>query len=570
MRKIVNIASILGVMSSSLLASYPVFSQESGCNVFRYNYGKETGIRVLHSCEYLATGEVGVPEPESPEEPSEPVTGPSEEDMQAWVTFINNNCSNFEGVSYDNLEDMQNHPTPWMCEGEEGSLPPPAPTYFTDGFMFRDMPITSLAGFSYLTSMPNLSLDNSQVTNLSGLEGLSSMMGLEFFGGPLNDISAISSLQEVSYLSFVEVPNLTSLSSLSNITQVESLDIYLTGLSSLQGLNNVSSVNQVLYIEDNSNLTTLDGLESLTTAGGVFVANNSNLQDIRALSNLGQAEMVDFEGSTGSIVNRMSEESAFCTAVSNGNIGMLQGASYNDVCEGEMVSEDGGSDGAGWVAFVNSQCHNSEQFETIEDVESIYLNCDNESFGALPDPEPVQLSGNFSFSHLSDITGLSYLNFIPNELNLSGNSIVDASPLNNLISINVLDMSSNSIEMLPVLSSLDNFGILDFSGNELLNLNGLPPINNPSGSLYFADNLIDSVTALINTTAIGYLDLQGNPLVDIEGLSNLRSGTVNLPDLMDGLQLSSYSDFCGAIRSGNVTLVSGSYSDVCEEAAEGE
>lgn len=565
MKKVFSGICVTGILSASVLTSFSLFAQESGCNIFRYNFGKESSIRVVHSCEAIATGEVGIPESPPSEPEPEPEVGPSQEDKDEWVAFINDNCMNFDDVTFDNLEGIQNYQGTWMCQGAVTELPPPAPTYFSDGFMISDMPLTSLSGFSAVTSMPNLSLDNVPVTSLAGMEGITSMMGLEVFGGeegsPLNDISALSSLQTIDYLSLVYVPNLTDISSLSNLTALKNLDLTETGVSSLSALSNLTSVEFGFYLADNPNLRSLDGLENLTSVGTLFVEYNYNLEDVTGISNLSQADIVGFAESTYNITTKMSADSPFCENARGGGIRRIEGAELPDICE-----EGGSSQESAWAMFVNVECHNYEDFyypETTADVENMYLKCNNEFFVELPPAEPTRLNGNFSFSHLRDISGLSLVRESDTELNLSGNEIVDASPLSGLINVNQLIASSNQIENFPNLSSLENFSMLDFSSNNLMNLNGLPSISNPIGGLFFQDNQISNVDGLINTTEVGYLNLTINPIEDFQGLANISSGNIELPPIGGASLLAFDTPFCQGVKNGSVTLINVSESDIC-------
>jgi hypothetical protein len=88
---------------------------------------------------------------------------------------------------------------------------------------------------------------------------------------------------------------LTNLNGLSALTSVgkntnagdQSIDIERNpALKSINGLRNLSGVSGRLVINDNNVLPTLDGLEKITQAGGLFVTANDSLANINGLSSL--------------------------------------------------------------------------------------------------------------------------------------------------------------------------------------------------------------------------------------------------------------------------------------------
>jgi hypothetical protein len=87
----------------------------------------------------------------------------------------------------------------------------------------------------------------------------------------------------------IENTALTSLTGLENITTVGGnlMIVSNDALTSLTGLENMTSVDGVLWINYNSSLTSLTGLDNITTVGGgVMIDNNTSLTNLSGLGNL--------------------------------------------------------------------------------------------------------------------------------------------------------------------------------------------------------------------------------------------------------------------------------------------
>lgn len=84
-------------------------------------------------------------------------------------------------------------------------------------------------------------------------------------------------------------PSLTSLSGLNNISTAGTLSVQqMTNLPNLQGLNSLTVVNQNILIVNNPAMISLDGLNNLieVTSGSFYLHVLENLQSIVAISNL--------------------------------------------------------------------------------------------------------------------------------------------------------------------------------------------------------------------------------------------------------------------------------------------
>ena len=159
--------------------------------------------------------------------------------------------------------------------------------------------IADLSGFSGLTEIIGefLIKENSLLTSLDGLDGLQRVISLKIDANfNLVSISALSNLEE-----FIELPNedfnartlsiintgVTSLAGLEKIISLQNLIISSTSITSLQGLDNLEVVNRILTLSINTSLESLSGLQSLQTIGEfVTISLNESLMTISGLNNL--------------------------------------------------------------------------------------------------------------------------------------------------------------------------------------------------------------------------------------------------------------------------------------------
>jgi hypothetical protein len=136
----------------------------------------------------------------------------------------------------------------------------------------------------------NVTIEGSDITNLNGINNLSSIGGtLEIQGSSLTDLSGLEGLTSIGS-SFVIQNNLAlpDLSGLQGIASIGgSLIISYNDLGTLWGLASLTTVGEDLVIGHEQNLITLTGLESLSFIGGnLSVYTTSHLANLTGLANL--------------------------------------------------------------------------------------------------------------------------------------------------------------------------------------------------------------------------------------------------------------------------------------------
>ena len=108
------------------------------------------------------------------------------------------------------------------------------------------------------------------------------------------------------------------------------------------------------------------------------------------------------------------------------------------------------------------------------------------------------------------------------QLDLSGCSITDLSPLSVCTSLEELDLSDNYISDISTLLDLPKLRVLDLSSNMISDIRPLMSITTLE-HLNLADNKITSVTALSELKQLKELVLSGNELDGTQGLAKLSS-----------------------------------------------
>ncbi len=154
--------------------------------------------------------------------------------------------------------------------------------------------LNTLNGLHNITSVANLLLiqHNDNLTTMNGLESL------EYVGtilnitmnDNLNNLTGLGSLTQVNGARITYNDNLTTLEGVENLNSMGSQNLLIEhndSLSSIIGLEGLSTVEGNLTIQYNNSLTTLEGLENLSMVQDYFsITNNQSLVALSGLENL--------------------------------------------------------------------------------------------------------------------------------------------------------------------------------------------------------------------------------------------------------------------------------------------
>ena len=159
-------------------------------------------------------------------------------------------------------------------------------------------PITDLSPLAGLTSVGALLIYNTSITDLSGLESITSIEGPVRIANNANLVSlnGIQNAQGITSIFLEDNDVLEDISAFGNLTSLSSTNQdhglivrNCMALQSLQGLHNITDVGSYTWIEHNHALTDLMGLKSLATVGNtMWINDNDLLTDMSGLESLTQ------------------------------------------------------------------------------------------------------------------------------------------------------------------------------------------------------------------------------------------------------------------------------------------
>lgn len=412
--------------------------------------------------------------------------------------------------------------------------------------------LISLSGLNNLTSTSDLFIINND--NLEDLVGLGA---LTFTDGELliedNDsLESLFGLTNYGSGDAFSIVNNVGLMAMDGVGAFETLVLSIRdnpALVDVIALDQVESIGEILEIVNNDNLTSLDGLQNLSTIGfGFTLSGNEILTDITSLSDV-------------------LDPSMFITITDNPNL---------TVCDIEVVCEFLSSDSAGATISNNALNCNS-----VEEVQEFCQTCPTGDVLLTSQAEVDAFAINFP-----DCTMISF----PNALVVSGDDIVDLSPLSQITTLETVTIDTNpQLVSLTGLENLVDFfaGELTISNNPLLvSLSGLGGfgsttqiINNDSllnleglNSLLGADELViegnDALQNLIglDTYSAGFIFTVRNNvnLSSLEGLGNFNSiyelSIENNPILTDITALENLGDIgeiLEIVNNDNLTSLNG-------------
>jgi len=311
---------------------------------------------------------------------------------------------------------------------------------------------------------------------------------------------------------------LTSLAGLEGLTSIPGV-VKIWGnnsLTSLAGLDNLTYIEGNLDIRSNPALTSLNGLESLTTIGeylmiGFDYAGNSSLANLSGLLNLnsiGGGLHIRYNPSLTSLAGLDNIDPGTINYLNITHNTLLTDCSVQSICD-YLLAPDANV----MISSNDPGCNNRQQVE---------ISCG------------FCLSEGYVFNNQSKID--NFQNAYPGCTEIAGNVTIQGPGITNLVGLSVLtdiggDFYIDDNPNLTSLSGLDNLnsigGSLSIAYNaSLSNLTGLESLN------IVANDLIIQVNQeLLNLTGIeglnvitGHLSIYGNPLLsNLAGLENITS-----------------------------------------------
>jgi len=151
-------------------------------------------------------------------------------------------------------------------------------------------PLTTIQGFQQLTSVHDFAIGGNKLDDVSGFKNLTSVAGVFSIGGTaLKNLGGLQNLNSVGdQLIIYDNLSLTTLKELSSLATVGRIYFYHNPeLTSLEGLEKITSVKGGILLTNNIKLDNLDGLINVTGAiTSINITSNTALKDFCGLNNL--------------------------------------------------------------------------------------------------------------------------------------------------------------------------------------------------------------------------------------------------------------------------------------------
>lgn len=412
----------------------------------------------------------------------------------------------------------------------------------TQGLLIQSTSLTNLEGLENLTSNNGeLAIRyNNNLTDLSALGGVREVFSLDIDGN--NVLTSIEGLNLETINSYVEItqnPSLVNLEGLEALTQIpDHFEIRLnSALTSLQGLQSLNQIG-ALSITFNNSLTNVDGLSSLisltgaTNSSGINISNNANLISLQGLSQLNDISNSTIQiSSNSSLTSLAGLDNINPNSITNLWITSSQDLStcnVSSICDylsaGGTATISGNSVGCNSVQEVEEFCEGSAgcydgdvylvQQNQVELYAEWYPDCTT-IYGDL------YIGTEEGTANINDLSGLQNIENITGSIIIKNTSLNNLSGLNSLVQIGgdlVISGNDNlqEIEALSALTTISASSIIIEGNDALTSLSGLDNINPESITgltLSSSQNLstcdVESICTYISTFGSEYT-ISGN------------------------------------------------------------
>ncbi|HFA50018.1 MAG TPA: hypothetical protein ENJ95_13500 [Bacteroidetes bacterium] len=414
---------------------------------------------------------------------------------------------------------------------------------------------------------------NSNLTNLEGLNNLSSVGGLTIRSNPLlENLLPLSNLSsdELDFLFLKKNNALLDLEGLEGVTGVSRLIIEgNTNLLTLKGLNNLSisrgdlvisenpsllnlndlnsllTVNDDFVVHKNDALLDLKGVEGITGANFLRITQNANLQTLEGLNNLSFVENRLDVTDNPSLLNL----NGLNNLNSVGSVfGIQRNAALADISALAQLNSS-----RELIIFYNHSLTNLSGLENLSQLENLTIS-NNQILNNCCGIHPLLSSGNiggrisivanpFPCSNESNILNNCASTICTGDVILESQADVDNFPGCSTIGGNLIirspfgtgSASSDITDLSPLLGLTEVTGKLVLENNDhLLNLHGLENITAINGLAIVLSDSLNNIQALSGLGGgLTYITILGNPslsnLNGLEGITNV-SGSITLTD----------------------------------------
>ena len=149
--------------------------------------------------------------------------------------------------------------------------------------------ITDLTGMEYLTSVQVLRLGSNNITDISSLSTLSGLEFLDLYSNQIDDISAIGGMTGLTTL-YLHNNNITNADSLANLPILQYLILDGNYISDSTPIGNITSLTELFY--RNNGVTSIAGFSQLPQLTALYL-NNNQISDVSSVGSLVLLKQVD-------------------------------------------------------------------------------------------------------------------------------------------------------------------------------------------------------------------------------------------------------------------------------------
>ncbi|WP_166638523.1 receptor L domain-containing protein, partial [Maribacter spongiicola] len=453
--------------------------------------------------------------------------------------------------------------------------------YCGDIFLSTQQEVEEFGAYNYIEIDGQVSIGGDDIVDLTSLTSWQTISGGLIIGNNINlsNLSGLNNLNEIGSfnndydisLILADNQNLNDLSAFQNLTQIDGLIIENNPvLASLEGLHNLVSTRDFFVIQNNDALTDFSGLRGLNGNGfiNVFVIeSNDNLTSLNGLQNFSPVVQT-LSISNNLKIRSLAPLSGFTNEIGNGVSDLINNSKLTSFCGAFGLSSE--------PMTITGNAQNPTQAEIVSAGPCIYTSIPDDNFEAYliaqnidneqiadnriltsdaTDALLLDLSGfdvsNFEgLQAFSNITSFSLINnqaAIVQEVNFSGNLLLETLTIINAPNVPSIDISQNNlINDLAIVTRGNLFSEIDLAGK------------NSITTLELADNQISTID-LNGTPNLTYLSLAINPLtqIDVTSLSALESistyeSQITTLDVSQNSNLTSINSDNGALTSVNI------------------
>jgi hypothetical protein len=444
----------------------------------------------------------------------------------------------------------------------------------------------------------NVVIEGNSISNLNGLSMLDSIGGWLSIrsNNALTSLTGLEGLVSIGYHLEIHSNNaLTSLAGLENVTSIDG-NLYIEdnqALLDLSGLNELDTIGGALRVIDNDSLLSLAGLEDLSfiggdleigiyydDGGGSFRSNRemalTSLDGLNSLTTIGGSLLIYGQNALTSLLALEN----LTTIDGNLQIGFM--APYYDLGNASLTSLSGleniNAASIDSLVIIENPSLSACNVQSICDYlvslngsVSIY----NNATGCNNPPEVANGCGitmtclpfgHYYFHHQSEID--NFQDNYPACVDLAGNIRISGTDIVNLEGLDPLHSVGGSLSIystgLTGFSGLDNLfsiggNLIMYDNGSLTSLSGLESLNFLEGALWIG--LLQGMGSI------------GNPmLTDISGLKNIEAGTLDHLSITTNPLLSdcAITSICDYLASPNGYITIGDNATGCNSQEEVE